>query len=196
MLIQHFNVEADCLLARKCVQVAADRVHLARNPLRRPRLGSLEHHVFHKMRDAVQLRGLMPRTRSHPHAHCHRAHVVHVLCQNGQPIREDRPFHTTFVHHKFRRSVLRWSDRHVSARSTCVPLSRMPEHFPAAMKMLYPCLLPGRFDAIGCRIAVRASVWVAIRTNGGALLHFRLCRPGIGSDVCPAGGATAVWPFD
>ena len=97
MLIQHFNVEADRLFARKGVQVAADRVHLARNALRRPRLGALEHHVFHKMRDAVQLRDLMPRAGPHPHAHCHRAHVLHALRQNGQPVREDCPFYTAFV---------------------------------------------------------------------------------------------------
>ena len=104
MLIQHFNVKADRLFARECVQVSADRVDLARNALRGSRLGPFENHVLHKMRDAIQLRDLMPRAGPHPHAHCNRAHVLHALSQNRQPIREDCPFYTAFIRHKFRRS--------------------------------------------------------------------------------------------
>ncbi len=146
MLIQHLDVEADGFLARKGVQVAADRVHFARNPLRRSRLGSLEHHVFHKMRDPVQLRDLMPRARPHPYAHCHRAHVLHPLSQDGQPIREDRSLHTAFIRHKVsaaHRALRRTGVRAKHIRAT----QSLLEHFLIAVKMLYACLLPDRFDA-------------------------------------------------
>ena len=47
-------------------RLPADRVDLARNPLRRPRLRAFEHHVLDEMRDPINLGQLMPRTRRDP----------------------------------------------------------------------------------------------------------------------------------
>jgi len=79
VLIQDFHVEANGLLAGKGIEIAADGVHFARDPLRRARLGPLEDHVLDEMGDAVQFRHLVAGARAHPHTHGDRAHVLHAL---------------------------------------------------------------------------------------------------------------------
>ena len=69
MLIEYFEVEADGLFAGERVEVAADRIHFARNAFCGARLRSLEDHVFDEVRDAVHLRQLMPGTGPDPHTH-------------------------------------------------------------------------------------------------------------------------------
>ena len=63
----------------------------------------------------------------------------------------------------------------------------MLEHFRWCHEMLYPCLLPGRLDAIGCRIAVRASVWVAIRTKGERFFILDSAGPESVQTAAPSG---------
>ena len=55
MVRQRLHVEANGLFAGECIEVAADRVHLARNVLRGPRTRALEEHVLHKVRNPVGL---------------------------------------------------------------------------------------------------------------------------------------------
>ncbi len=84
MLIENLEVEADGLFAGERVQVAADRVHLARNALGGSRLRSLEDHVFDEMRDAVYFRQLMSRAGPDPHTHGNRPDMLHAFGQNSQ----------------------------------------------------------------------------------------------------------------
>ena len=88
MVGQRLHVEADGFLAGEGVQVAADRIHLAGNVLRRARPRALEEHVLHKMRDAVDLRGLAARAGLDPHAHGHRTQMLHALGQHDQAVRQ------------------------------------------------------------------------------------------------------------
>ena len=127
VLVQHLDVEADGLLAGKGVQVAADRVHLARNVLGRAGLGTLEDHVFHKMRDAIQLCDFMPRAGAYPHAHSHGANMLHALRQDCQPVRQDGPLHTAFVRHRCLRELLRIPRSFLRGRGRAAGLLRSPE---------------------------------------------------------------------
>ncbi len=88
VVCERLDVEADGLLAGEGVQVAADRIHLARNALRRARTRALEEHVLHKMRDTVDLRGFAARARLDPDAHGHGAQIIHALGQDDQAVRQ------------------------------------------------------------------------------------------------------------
>src|SRR5215469_18085729 len=84
MLIQDLNVEADGLLAGEGIHVSANRVHLARNRLRRTCSRALEHHVFGEVRDAVEFRGFIARSAFHPDADGDGANVRHLFAQDDQ----------------------------------------------------------------------------------------------------------------
>ena len=60
MIRKRFDAEADRLFAGEGIQITANRVHLPGNVQGRTGFGALEEHVFDKMRDAVDLRGLIP----------------------------------------------------------------------------------------------------------------------------------------
>jgi len=88
VLVENLGVEAHQLLAGEGVQVAADRIHRARDLLRRAIRGALEQHVLDEVGDAVAIRGLAPRAGGDPHAHRNRAHVRHSLGNDAQAIGE------------------------------------------------------------------------------------------------------------
>ena len=50
---------------------------------------ALEEHVLDKVRDAAVLAGLVARTARQPHADRDRPHVVHLLGDETDPVRED-----------------------------------------------------------------------------------------------------------
>ncbi len=79
---KRLDVEADGLLARECVEVAANRIHFAGNVLRRAGTGSLEEHVLDKVGDAVGLSGFAAGAGLDPDAHGHRVQVFHALGQH------------------------------------------------------------------------------------------------------------------
>ena len=54
VLVEHLEVERGVLLGGEGVHVAADRVDLGRDPLRRAVLGALEHHVLDEVADAAR----------------------------------------------------------------------------------------------------------------------------------------------
>ncbi len=85
---QRLDVEADGFLAGEGVQVAADRIHLAGNVLGGAGTGALEEHVLHKVGDAAGLGQFAPRAGLDPHAHGHRAQVIHALGQQDQAVRQ------------------------------------------------------------------------------------------------------------
>ena len=88
VLVEDLGVEAHQLLAGEGVQVAADRIHRARDSLRRAAGGALEQHVLDEVRDAVALRDFAPRAGAYPDAHRNRPHMRHALADDAQPVRE------------------------------------------------------------------------------------------------------------
>src|SRR6185437_2100524 len=64
-------------------------VHLARDLLGRPRGCSLEYHVLHKVRDAVDRRLFIARARTDPRTHRHAPDMGHRLRQHGQSVRQN-----------------------------------------------------------------------------------------------------------
>ena len=102
MLGQRLHVEADGLLAGEGVQVAADRIHLAGDVLRRARARALEEHMLDKVRDAVGLRRLAARAAFDPHSHGHRTHILHALGQHDQAVRQYGAAKISFRGHRHR----------------------------------------------------------------------------------------------
>ena len=86
MVGERFDVEADRLLAGEGVEIAADRVHLAGDVLRRAGARTFEEHVLDEVRDAVGLRGLAARAGFDPDAHGDGAQMLHALGQNDQAV--------------------------------------------------------------------------------------------------------------
>jgi hypothetical protein len=85
---KRFDAEADGLLAGEGVEIAADGVHFAGNVLRRAGLGALEEHVLDKVRDAVDLRGLIARAGFDPDAHGDRAQMLHAFGEDDEAVGE------------------------------------------------------------------------------------------------------------
>ena len=54
MLIEHFGVEADHFLGGEGIQHAADAIHFARDVFGRAAVGTLEHHVFDEVGNAIE----------------------------------------------------------------------------------------------------------------------------------------------
>ena len=72
--------------SRIFVHVAADRIHLAGDILRRTSRGALEEHVLDKMRDAVSLWLLVPGASLDPDSNRGRTNLLHLLSQNDEAI--------------------------------------------------------------------------------------------------------------
>ena len=89
MLVEHLDVVARVLLRGEGVQVPAEAVDLLRDVLGAARRGALEEHVLHKVRDAAVLLGFVPRATRQPHPDRDRPHVVHLLGDETDPVRED-----------------------------------------------------------------------------------------------------------
>ena len=88
VLVEHLDVVARVFLRRERVELTADRVHLLRDVLGRPRSRALEQHVLDEMRDAGSARRLVTRAAGQPHADRHRSHVRHRLGHETKTVRE------------------------------------------------------------------------------------------------------------
>ena len=88
VLVEHLDVVARVFLGRERVELAADRVDLLRDLLRRPRRRALEEHVLDEMRDAAFGVGLVARPAGQPHADGDRTHVRHRLGHQPQSRRQ------------------------------------------------------------------------------------------------------------
>ncbi len=88
VLVEHLEVERGVLLGGEGVHVAADRVHLGRDALRRAGLRALEDHVLDEVADAAHLVGLVPASPLEPHPHRHAAQRGHGLGHEGEAVRE------------------------------------------------------------------------------------------------------------
>ena len=100
VVCQRFHIEADGFLTRKRVEIAPNRVHLPRNHLCRPRTRPLEHHVFHKMGNAVGFGCLSARARLDPHPHRYGAQMIHALGQNNQAVGQYSAAEVAFDRHR------------------------------------------------------------------------------------------------
>jgi len=195
MLIQHFNVEADRLLAGKRVQVAADRVHLARDALRRSGLGAREHHVLHKCEmpfsSAISCR---EPARTHTPIATERTFSI-------RSVRMVNPFGRT-VRSTLRSFTIISPARSVAADTsprkarTChsADAGASDPHIPRKNALCLP--VAGLLSR--CRLIPEFRQSLCLNHHPGQrgeLLHFRLSRAGIGSDCCPIYGATAIRPF-
>ena len=88
MLVEHLGVEADQLLGRKGVQIAAHRVDRAGNIFGGAVSGALKQHVLDKMRDAVLFGVFAPRAGADPEAYGDGAHVGHGFGDHPHAIRQ------------------------------------------------------------------------------------------------------------
>ena len=86
VLVQHLGVETDQFLGGEGVQIAADRIHRARDILGGPAGGALEQHVLDEVRDAVLFAVFAPRTRADPDAHGDGTHVRHGLGDDAHAV--------------------------------------------------------------------------------------------------------------
>ena len=89
VLVEHLQVEGRVLLGGEGVHVAADRVHLGRDVLRRAVLRSLEDHVLDEVADPGLRRGLVAAAPLEPHPDGHAADVGHRLGEEGEAVGED-----------------------------------------------------------------------------------------------------------
>ena len=88
VLVEHLDIVARVLLGRERVEVAADRVDLLGDVLRRAGRGALEEHVLDEMRDARVRRALVPRPAGQPDPEADRARAGHGLGQQPQSVVE------------------------------------------------------------------------------------------------------------
>ena len=83
---QDLRMKGRRLAPRIGIEVAAHRLDLLGNVLRRTPLGALEDHVFQEMRDAVQLGALVPSADPHPGPQRDGLHGVHLVGRNRQAV--------------------------------------------------------------------------------------------------------------
>ena len=89
VLIKNLGIEADALLGRERIQVAANGIHRAGDLFGGPVFGPLEQHVLDEMGDPVVLQGFAARAGFHPDAYRNRAHMGHRLRDDGKPVGKD-----------------------------------------------------------------------------------------------------------
>ena len=88
VLVEHLDVVAGVFLGRERVELAADRIDLLRDLLRRSARRALEQHVLDEMRDAALGVAFVARAAHQPHADRHRSHVRHRLGDEPQSGRQ------------------------------------------------------------------------------------------------------------
>ena len=89
VLVEHLQMERRVLLGGERVHVAADRVDLGGDLLRRAVLRALEDHVLDEVADAGLRGHLVPAPPLQPHPDGHAAHVGHGLGDEGEAVGED-----------------------------------------------------------------------------------------------------------
>ena len=90
VLLQHLGVIGRALARGIGVEMAADRLDLLGDRAGAAPLGALERHVFEKMRDAVDLRRLVPGADIDPEAERDRVDRVDAVGDDPQPVRQRR----------------------------------------------------------------------------------------------------------
>ena len=90
ILLQHLRVIRRAFARGIGVEVAADRLDLLGDRAGAAPLGALERHVFEKMRDAVDLRRLVPCADIDPQAERDRVHGIDAVGDDAQPVRQCR----------------------------------------------------------------------------------------------------------
>jgi hypothetical protein len=71
------------------VEIAAGILDRSGQEALRVALSTLQQHVFEEMRDAGVLRGLVGRTGPDPQVQGHNRRDVHLLHEEGRPVRKD-----------------------------------------------------------------------------------------------------------
>ncbi len=90
VLLQHLGVIGRALARGIGVEVAADRLDLLGDGAGAAPLGALERHVLEKMRDAVDLRRLVPGADIDPQPERDRVHRIDAVGDDAQPVRQRR----------------------------------------------------------------------------------------------------------
>ena len=99
MLVENLDVEADGLLAGEGVEIAANGVDLAGDPLGGAGSCPLEHHVLDEVGDAIQFGDFMARTSTHPHTHGDGSNMLHALGEDDEAAGEDAAADISFSVH-------------------------------------------------------------------------------------------------
>jgi hypothetical protein len=94
MFIEHPGMKAGVFGTGKGIGKAADHIELKSDLVAVPASGSLEDHVFDKVRDAVFLHGLVPRARTDPNTERDGPEMVQSLGNDPDSILEN----TFFMH--------------------------------------------------------------------------------------------------
>src|SRR5207253_11416799 len=89
VFVENLNVEADALLCRERIHVAADGVNLARDLFCCTIPSPFKNHVLNEMRNTIPLRILIARTGLNPYSDRSRADMLHLLGDHRQPVRQD-----------------------------------------------------------------------------------------------------------
>ena len=90
ILLQHLGVIRRAFARGIGVEVAADRLDLLGDRAGAAPLGALERHVLEKMRDAVDLRRLVPCADIDPQPERDRVHGIDAVGDDAQPVRQRR----------------------------------------------------------------------------------------------------------
>ncbi len=94
MFVEDFDVVPGVLLRRERVDLSTNGIDLLREVTGRPRIGALEEHVLHKMRDATVGIGFVPGAAGQPDANGRRPHVRNTFGHKPEARRKClRPYH-------------------------------------------------------------------------------------------------------